>query len=154
MPAVKAGDNMYHGAACELVAGPGLEIVGTIRDQDTGKPLGGVIVQKLWPVGNPLRFLKTTTDAEGRYRLQGLPLNPGELIAEVKDGPAYLASVQHVGNGRGLEPIRKDFERFAIPLDFRADSTNGPRVTHLGHLNRWRNAVAHQAPAARRAYRH
>jgi BlaR1 peptidase M56 len=108
MPTVKA-DDTYHGAACDLVAGPGLEVVGTVRDQDTGKPLAGVTVQKLWPFGNPYRFLKTTTDAEGRYRLQGLPSNTGELLARVTDGPAYLGSVQHAGDRRGPGPIRKDF---------------------------------------------
>ncbi len=47
-----------------------------------------------------------------------------------------------------VDTIRKDFERFAFTLDFDADPANGPRVTHLGHLNRWRNAVAHQKTAA------
>ncbi len=55
------------------MAGPGLEIVGTVRDKDTGKPLAGVTVQNTAAFGNPVRFLKTTTDAEGRYRLPGLP---------------------------------------------------------------------------------
>ena len=59
-------DITYHGATFDLVAGPGLEIVGTVRDKDTGKPLAGVTVQKTASFGDwPLRFLKTTTDAEG-----------------------------------------------------------------------------------------
>ena len=37
-----------------------------------------------------------------------------------------------------------DFERFAFTLDFDVDPANGPRVTHLGHLKEWRNAIAHQ----------
>jgi hypothetical protein len=45
-----------------------------------------------------------------------------------------------------VDTIKKDFERFAFTLDFSADPANGPRVTHLGHLNRWRNCVAHQSP--------
>lgn len=43
-----------------------------------------------------------------------------------------------------VETIRKDFERFAFTLDFRTDPLNAPRVTHLGHLNKWRNAAAHK----------
>jgi hypothetical protein len=43
------------------------------------------------------------------YRLQGLLSNTGELLAGVKDGPAYLSSVQHLGDRRGPGPIRRDF---------------------------------------------
>jgi hypothetical protein len=41
--------------------------------------------------------------------------------------------------------IRKDFERFGFLLDLAAaDPANPARLTHLGHLNYWRNAAAHQ----------
>jgi BlaR1 peptidase M56/Carboxypeptidase regulatory-like domain len=113
MPTVKAEDT-YHGAACDLVAGRGLEVIGTVRDKDTGKPLAGVTVQNTAPFGNPSRFFKTKTDAEGRYRLPGLPprtiFGDGQdVLAQVKDGPAYLPSVEHVGDERKPGPIRKDF---------------------------------------------
>ena len=55
MPAVKVPlakgaynpirDVVFHGAAPELAAGPGLEIVGTVRDKDSGRPLAGITVQ-------------------------------------------------------------------------------------------------------------
>ena len=45
-----------------------------------------------------------------------------------------------------VEAIRKDFERFGFMLDFNVNHANGPRLTHLGQLNKWRNAVAHQKP--------
>lgn len=47
-----------------------------------------------------------------------------------------------------VETIRKDYERFAFLLDFAADPANGPRVTDLGHLNKWRNAAAHRKASA------
>jgi beta-lactamase regulating signal transducer with metallopeptidase domain len=102
-----------HGVPFELVPGPGLEAVGTVRDKDTGKPLAGATVQTTALFGNPLRVLKTTTDAEGRYRLSGIPRKTDfgdgqELLAAVKDGPAYLQSVQRLGEALG--PITKDFE--------------------------------------------
>ena len=105
----------YHGATFELVTGPGLELVGTVRDKDTGKPLAGVTVQTTAAFGNPLRFHKTTTDADGRYRLTGIPPKTSfgdeqDLLATLNDGPPYLPVVQHVGDGRGPGPIRKDFE--------------------------------------------
>jgi hypothetical protein len=113
MPTAKA-DDTYHGAACDLVAGPGLEVVGTVRDKDTGKPLAGVTVQNTAPFGNPGRYFKTKTDAEGRYRLLGLAPRSSfgdgqDVLAAVKDGPAYLPSVQRVGDARRPGPIRKDF---------------------------------------------
>ena len=105
----------YHGATFELVTGPGLELVGTVRDKDTGKPLAGVTVQTTAAFGNPLRFHKTTTDADGRYRLTGIPPKTSfgdeqDLLATLNDGPPYLPVVQHVGDRRGPGPIRKDFE--------------------------------------------
>ena len=51
-------------------------------------------------------------------------------------------------NNPNVDTIRKDFDRFAFSLDFAAEPANGPRVTHLGHLNKWRNAIAHQAASA------
>ena len=44
-----------------------------------------------------------------------------------------------------IENIRKDFERFDFLLDLAGAAPGNPqRVTHLGHLNYWRNHVAHQ----------
>jgi hypothetical protein len=44
-----------------------------------------------------------------------------------------------------VENIRKDFERFGFLLDLPGAAPGNPlRVTHLGHLNYWRNHVPHQ----------
>ena len=123
MPAVKVNDYdpryrgremTYHGAAFDLVAGPSLEIVGTVRDKDTGKPLTGVTVQTTATFRLSPRFLETTTDAEGHYRLSGVPRRTSfgaeqDLLATLKDGLPYVPSLQHVGDGREPGPIRKDF---------------------------------------------
>ena len=46
-----------------------------------------------------------------------------------------------------FENIRRDFERFGFVLDFvRATPGNSILITHLGHLNHWRNTIAHQKP--------
>src|SRR5262249_35644588 len=39
--------------------------------------------------------------------------------------------------------IRDDFERFGFTLHLAADAANLVRMTHLGHLNYWRNTAAH-----------
>jgi hypothetical protein len=71
---------------------------------------------------------------------------PAPLQATVQS--QFLAELKLNSNNPTVETLRKDFERFALALDFAADPANGPRVTHLGHLNKWRNAVAHQRPTA------
>lgn len=44
-----------------------------------------------------------------------------------------------------IENIRKDFKRFGFLLNLEGAAPGNPqRVTHLGHLNYWRNHVAHQ----------
>jgi hypothetical protein len=108
-------DVVYHGAAPELAAGPGLEIVGTVRDKDSGRPLAGITVQTaIPPFGSPFRVFKTTTDARGDYRLSGLPLKDilgreQELLASADAGPPYVPSLQHVGEAPGPASVRKDF---------------------------------------------
>jgi RNA polymerase sigma factor (sigma-70 family) len=105
---------VYHGAALDLAAGPGLEIVGTVRDKDTRKPLAGVTVQTTMPFGNPFRYFKTTTDARGDYRLSGLPLKDTslggqEILAVAKEGPPYVPSLQDLDDAPGPASLRKDF---------------------------------------------
>jgi len=56
----------------------------------------------------------------------------------------FAAELKLNSSNPTIETIRKDFERFAFTLDFNADPANAPRVTNLGHLNKWRNTVAHQ----------
>jgi hypothetical protein len=56
-----------------------------------------------------------------------------------------------------FESIRGDFERFGfglnaeLKIDAAMAAANEPRITHIGHLNLWRNYVAHSGmlpPAA------
>jgi hypothetical protein len=56
----------------------------------------------------------------------------------------FFAELKLNSNNPTVETLRKDFERFAFTLSFHADPANAPRLTHLGHLNKWRNAVAHK----------
>ena len=60
----------------------------------------------------------------------------------------FTSEMRLNSNNPTVDTIRKDFERFGFTLDFAADPANSLRVTHLGQLNRWRNAVAHQTEIA------
>jgi hypothetical protein len=59
---------------------------------------------------------------------------------------AQFAAGLALNNGNPThEIIRKDFERFSFLLDLDGAAPGNPqRITHLGHLNYWRNHVAHQ----------
>jgi RNA polymerase sigma factor (sigma-70 family) len=92
----------------------GLEIVGTVRDKDTGKPLAGITVQTTASFGDPARYFTATTDVHGGYRLSGVSPKTDfgdeqDVLAAPKDGPPFVPTVQHVGGGRGPGPIRMDF---------------------------------------------
>ncbi len=110
----------YYGADFELLAAPSRPIVGVVRDKDTGKPLAGVTVETT-RVYSQSGFIKTTTDKDGRYRLEGLPKGDGNEIGaradewsvspgkERSNQVPYLAAVTRAPNPLGLEPITVDF---------------------------------------------
>jgi hypothetical protein len=76
-----------------------------------------------------------------------------QVVAAASASPAIEVVVQTQGiAGRELdganpryETLRKDFERFAFDLvaALAANPANALRVTHIGHLNSWRNYAAH-----------
>jgi hypothetical protein len=96
--------------------------VGIVRDKDTGKPLAGAIVEGDTRAGHGRSgFIQTTTDKDGRYRLDGLPKADGNQITvrtndfippsggEMSSQMPYLSAVKTVGNPLGLEPVTVDF---------------------------------------------
>jgi hypothetical protein len=81
-------------------------------------------------------------------------------IAKVFKRQCYTSRQLDGANAR-YESIRQDFERFDFDLNvaLATDPSNANRITLLGHLNLWRNFVAHdkETPplhggAARRAH--
>jgi RNA polymerase sigma factor (sigma-70 family) len=93
------------GAEFTMSAGPARPIVGVVRDADTGRPIPGAVVQSHRFAGNPvmaLSRLRTRADAEGRYRLDGMPAGKGNAL--LARGPAdqpYLPAVGDVDTGEG-----------------------------------------------------
>jgi hypothetical protein len=71
-----------YGATFEHVAGPTRAIEGVVRDRQTGRPLADILVYRPNPTALQGSAIRTITDAQGRYRLVGLPLGrEGELVA-------------------------------------------------------------------------
>jgi protocatechuate 3,4-dioxygenase beta subunit len=109
-------DTTYYGASFRHVAAPTQPIIGVVRDKDTGKPLAGVTVGSLALTIGPSHrasfdLVRTTTDAQGRYRLTGMPKRAGNLIAAFPDNDLpYVASHKEVPDSPGLNPVTVDLE--------------------------------------------
>jgi protocatechuate 3,4-dioxygenase beta subunit len=104
----------YYGADFRHAAAPSKPIVGVVRDKDTNKPLAGVTIQSEKIGHNPYHgeeFINTTTDAQGRYRLTGMPKGTGSIIMAVpSDDQPYFSSGAAVPDTEGLDAVAVDFE--------------------------------------------
>jgi hypothetical protein len=101
-------------------AAPTRPIEGVVRDKDTGKPLAGVTIQARLPSAlrprDQDRYLRTTTDLKGRYRLVGLSreekhLQQWERLLQALPAPGqpYLPAVKTRRTNPGLDPVTVDF---------------------------------------------
>ncbi len=105
----------YYGAQFNHVAEPSRPITGVVRDKDTSKPLSGAIVRSTRFTGNPARYIRTTTDAEGRYRLEGLMLltedkpRDDAVMVRAREGEPYLPAVQGIIEPLAQKTITRDF---------------------------------------------
>ena len=102
------------GADFSLAASPARPIVGVVRDQDTGRPVAGAVVQSQAFAGSPFQAittLSTRTDAEGRYRIDGMPIGRGNmlLVRAPVDQP-YLPAVAEIDTSEGDGPAMLDLK--------------------------------------------
>jgi RNA polymerase sigma factor (sigma-70 family) len=104
----------YYEANFVYVAAPTKPVVGVVRDKHTRKPLAGVTVEANKLANDPVpgrNIVETTTDAEGRYRLTGLPKGEGNKIRLVpRDDQPYLSVHAVVPDNPGLDAATVDFE--------------------------------------------
>jgi RNA polymerase sigma factor (sigma-70 family) len=107
----------YYGANFRHAAAPCQPIIGVVRDRDTKAPLAGVTVRGYTQIIAPGAsrgldiVVKATTDAEGRYRLIGMPKGKGYSVAALphRDQP-YLPVHAGVPDNTGLDPVSVDLE--------------------------------------------
>ncbi len=110
-------DTVY-GKDFTFPAAPTRAIEGTVRDAKTGNPIAGVEIASDHLAGalfHPQNRLRTKTDAQGRYRLAGLPLGNGPHKADfnvLKFFPTgdipYLMRTVTIPSGRGPGPQSLD----------------------------------------------
>jgi RNA polymerase sigma factor (sigma-70 family) len=111
-PALRSLTRTYHPARFEAAVAPSRPIVGTIRDAETGEGVPGVLLRGMPYEESSLvwvQHVEAVTDAEGRYRLDGLgvaskyrifawptadcPYPPGVFVSETDAPPADPAEL-------------------------------------------------------------
>src|SRR5262249_43378526 len=102
------------GADFALVTSPARPIVGVVRDRDTGRPIAGALVQTHKFAGTAIEsipILSTRTDAEGRYRMVGMPAGRGnKLLVRCPPDQPYLPMVSEIDTSEGEGPATLDFK--------------------------------------------
>ncbi len=106
-------DPTYYGASPTIVAEPGRPIEGVVADADTKAPIPGAIVTAMQLSGslwNIEGLITATADAEGRYRLIGLPKGDAHVVSVYPplDGPYFVTNFLKVSAGPGIAPVRFD----------------------------------------------
>jgi RNA polymerase sigma factor (sigma-70 family) len=107
-------DVTYYGSSFRHVAGPTKPVVGVVRDKDTKKPLANITVRSEKLAHNPLfevHIVRCITDAQGRYRLTGLPKGAGNKIRVVPPADLpYVAPMVDVPDSFGPDAVTVDVE--------------------------------------------
>jgi RNA polymerase sigma factor (sigma-70 family) len=107
----------------DVVVKPTKPIEGTIRAKDTGKPLAGVVVYggEAWNSEGFRREVRAITDANGHYRLVGMPKAAQyQLGVYCPESQSYVGAFRKLADSEGLKPIVANFDlRRGIPVAFR-----------------------------------
>jgi RNA polymerase sigma factor (sigma-70 family) len=125
------------GATFEHLVGPTKPIAGVVRSKAAGKPLAGL---RVWGAEPSTRTqVSTVTDAQGRFRLIGLPKGEAyEVGAAPRSGfDPYLGVRITVADTEGLKPIETSLEvpKGIIVTGRMIDPTTGRpvRAKHVMH---------------------
>ena len=103
------GSVTYHGSTPRLTVAPGRVVEGVVRDAQTGAGLAGALISSVKLADSKVwnnAVLSTTADAQGRYRLLGLPRGAGNIIdVWPKQRQTYPPAQVEVPNPPGSGPI-------------------------------------------------
>jgi protocatechuate 3,4-dioxygenase beta subunit len=92
---------------CKFELGPSVPIQGQVVDSETRRALAGVRVVSTTALG-----VRTVTDAQGHYRLDGLPLGDAMLEVIPPSGGRNLSVDAEVATALGTREMRRDI---AVP---------------------------------------
>ncbi|APZ95867.1 M56 family metallopeptidase [Fuerstiella marisgermanici] len=104
--------DIYYPAEFTHVAGPSKPVVGRITDADTGEPISAVSIaagaSTTFTIGGK-PWITTTTDADGRYRLEGLPVGDHQSIyIQPQSITAYVPAGARIQTKIDAAQIEKD----------------------------------------------
>ena len=104
---------IVHAPKFQLALAPTRRVQGTIRDKNSGRPITGLAIHAAVFDGHsqiPAPDIDAMTDAEGRYRLDGLSKAPAYrlFIKTAKGLPYTNATLKVPAESPGLEPITFD----------------------------------------------
>jgi RNA polymerase sigma factor (sigma-70 family) len=95
-----------HGPKFELTLRPGRELVGSIRDLETGQAINGIRLLALMRESES--FSAAISDGQGRFRLQGMPVGK-ELKLDLDPlGQPYFTANRTIGIPPGTGPYHSD----------------------------------------------
>jgi RNA polymerase sigma factor (sigma-70 family) len=106
-------DQPVHGCKSDVVVGPCVPIDGVVTDIDTGKPIAGATVFNRLdlPVGWAPERVETTTDGQGRYRLNGRPNRTGNRVTVTgPKGEPYLVTADYPPTGEPGKAVTLNFK--------------------------------------------
>jgi beta-lactamase regulating signal transducer with metallopeptidase domain len=108
-------ERAIHGAHCTILVEPTRPIQGIVRDAETNQPIPGAVVTAAALSGSTLTIegmVSTETDAQGRYRLVGLPKEraTGHKLSVYPplDQPYFITRHIEAPAAQGFEPITFD----------------------------------------------
>ena len=97
----ESGSWTYYPAEFQHICGPSIPVTGVVRDKQTGEPIAGATIksQRIHGIrtsGWGSDYIRAVTDANGRYRLTGLPVGTENRIgAIVPDGQIAYPSLSN-----------------------------------------------------------
>jgi RNA polymerase sigma factor (sigma-70 family) len=111
---VSRGQVALAGPEPAVVVAPSKPIMGTLRDAQTKEPLAGVRVLGYTP-DRPIDWwwqpVEAVTDAQGRYRLDGLAKTARQIVTfDPGAGAPHMHRFDEVGDTEGFVPIVHDSE--------------------------------------------
>ena len=147
----KRGSITYFGSYFRYVAAPTKPVMGVVRDKDTRQPIAGVTVESNQLANDPVpgrNIVQTMTDAEGRYRLTGLPKGSGNKIRLVpRDDQPYVSVHSLVPDTPGLAAVTVDFElKGGIWIEGKVTRTHRCAGARIRRLFRARQESQHSRP--------
>ncbi len=143
----------FYGADFTFVVAPSIPVEGVVRDLDSRQPIVGANVMVYSLAGTTWShdgYIVTTTDDEGHYTIEGLPIGEKNRLKVVADGQPYLITDSiTLPESHELQPIEYDIElpRAVWATGHLLDESTGEPVQGTVHFTPFHgNTLAERYP--------